>query len=282
MQTRGLVPLPRWSPELRRWHAVLPSAALPHIPIAQSNVLSIRAPRGLRLFWLPRHSPEMFHQLLERHRQGSEIWDGKAHFMHAKMLCFAWRSPLPPQLGDLGLGQPRCLTSPWDHSWMQHRIAGSEGWGYGTAPHRPWYHTDPGTRLTPAPSTPPNRPGRSGVQTVPREQGGREMDTTASSLWLSPPGPCTTLCHTAGLQQDGDRVLHASACGQGNGAEGGGADVAGLARGAESPYLRALLPAAERRTQEQRSTHPIQRQRSPSCPRRASRCPSTAPSLEPR
>lgn len=56
----------------------------------------------------------------------------------------------PPQLGDLGLGQPRCLTSPWDHSWMQHRIAGSEGWGYGTAPHRPWYHTDPGTRLTPA------------------------------------------------------------------------------------------------------------------------------------
>lgn len=150
MQTRGLVPLPRWSPELRRWHAVLPSAALPHIPIAQSNVLSIRAPRGLRLFWLPRHSPEMFHQLLERHRQGSEIWDGKAHFMHAKMLCFAWRSPLPPQLGDLGLGQPRCLTSPWDHSWMQHRIAGSEGWGYGTAPHRPWYHTDPGTRLTPA------------------------------------------------------------------------------------------------------------------------------------
>lgn len=188
----------------------------------------------------------------------------------------------PPQLGDLGLGQPRCLTSPWDHSWMQHRIAGSEGWGYGTAPHRPWYHTDPGTRLTPAPSTPPNRPGRSGVQTVPREQGGREMDTTASSLWLSPPGPSTTLCHTAGLQQDGDRVLHASACGQGNGAEGGGADVAGLARGAESRYLRALLPAAERRTQEQRSTHPIQRQRSPSCPRRASRCPSTAPSLEPR
>lgn len=150
------------------------------------------------------------------------------------------------------------------------------------APHRPRYHTDPSTRLTPAPSTPPNRPGRSGVQTAPREQGGREMDTTASSLWLSPPVPSTTLCHTAGLQQDGDRVLHASASGQGNGAEGGGADVAGLARGAESPYLRALLPAAERRTQEQRSTHPIQRQRSPSCPRRASCCPSTAPSLEPR
>lgn len=55
------------------------------------------------------------------------------------------------------------------------------------------------------------------MQTVPRDQGGREMDTTASSLWLSPPGPSTTLCHTAGLQQDGDRVLHASACGQGNG-----------------------------------------------------------------
>lgn len=108
------------------------------------------------------------------------------------------------------------------------------------------------------------------------------MDTTASSLWLSTPVPSTTLCHTAGLQQDGDRVLHASASGQGNGAEGGGADVAGLARGAESRYLRALLPAAERRTQEQRSTHPIQRQRSPSCPRRASCCPSTAPSLEPR
>lgn len=120
--------------ELRCQHAVLPSAALLHIPIAQSNVLSIAAPQRLRLFWLPKHSPEMFHQLLERHRQGSEIWDGKARFMHAKMLCFAWHSSLPPQLGDLSLGQPRCLTSPRDQPWMQHRIAGSEGWEYGTAP----------------------------------------------------------------------------------------------------------------------------------------------------
>lgn len=114
--------------------SVLPSAALLHIPTAQSDVLSITAPQRLRLFRLPKHSPEMFHQLLERHRQGSEIWDGKAHFMHAKMLCFALHSPLPPQLGDLGLGQPRCLPSPRDQPWMQHRIAGSEGWEYGTAP----------------------------------------------------------------------------------------------------------------------------------------------------
>lgn len=100
----------------------------------------------------------MFHQLLERHRQGSEIWDGKAHFMHAKMLCFAWRSPLPPQLGDLGLGQPRCLTSPWDHSWMQHRIARGEGMAQhhtdpSTTPtpvsHRPQHQADPSTQHTP-------------------------------------------------------------------------------------------------------------------------------------
>lgn len=205
-------------------------------------------------------------------------WESPLHACQDALLCMA--QPTAPTARGPGSGTatlPHLTPGP-----LLDAAQDCEGWGYGTAPHRPWYHTDPGTRLTPAPSTPPNRPGRSGVQTVPREQGGREMDTTASSLWLSPPGPSTTLCHTAGLQQDGDRVLHASACGQGNGAEGGGADVAGLARGAESPYLRALLPAAERRTQEQRSTHPIQRQRSPSCPRRASRCPSTAPSLEPR
>lgn len=194
---------------------MLPSAALTHIPIAQSNVLSIRAPRGLRLFWLPRHSPEMFHQLLERHRQGSEIWDGKAHFMHAKMLCFAWRSPLPPTARGPGSGTatlPHLTLGPLLDAAQDCGERGVGVW-HSTTPtlvsHRPRHQADP--------STPPNRPGRSGVQTVPREQGGREMDTTASSLWLSPPGPSTTLCHTAGLQQDGDRVLHASACGQGNG-----------------------------------------------------------------
>lgn len=52
--------------------------------------------------------------------------------------------------------------------------------------------------------------------------------------------------------------------------------MAGLARGAESRSPRALLRAAE----GQRGTHPIQRQRSPSCPLQASCCPITAPSLD--
>lgn len=224
-------------------------------------------------------------------------WESPLHACQDALLCMAQlTAPTARGLESGTATLPHLTSGPALDAAQDCRERGVGVW-HSTrlipAPHRPRHQADPSTDPSTIPTPKSHQPHQQAdpsTQHTPQQtkqewgadsaqRTGRQRDGHhARSLWLSPSRPHTMLCHTAGLQQDGDRVLHASVCGQGNGAEGGGAGVAGLARGAESRSPRALLRAAE----EQRGTHPIQRQRSPSCPRQASCCPITAPSLDPR
>lgn len=130
-------------------------------------------------------------------------WESPLHACQDVLLCMAQlTAPTARGLesGDSHVASPHLGTSPGCSTGLQRARGGSMAQHQADpsttptsaltpAPHRPQNHTSPISRLTPAPSTLLNRPSRSGVQTAPRELGGREMDTTQDPYGCPPPDP---------------------------------------------------------------------------------------------